>query len=97
MFSREVYLAQRDRIYIATEAKRPSKKYYLSSTTIMRVQMLSFVLLNYSAICGWELLPHPLYSFIETPMDYHANQLLKNWLAAEVFDDLDDLVADMAI
>ncbi|CAJ0947636.1 unnamed protein product, partial [Mesorhabditis belari] len=44
---------------------------------------------------GWDLLPHPPYSPTEAPTDYHVNRSLKNWQTNKVYDDLDDLVADV--
>src|SRR3954447_14380209 len=44
---------------------------------------------------GWELLEHPPYSPAEAPTDYHVNRSLKNWQTGEVYDDMDDLVADV--
>ncbi|KAK6735238.1 hypothetical protein RB195_018425 [Necator americanus] len=40
----------------------------------------------------WDVLPH---SPTEAPTDYHVNRSLKNWQRNKVYDDLDDLVADV--
>ncbi|KAK6735758.1 hypothetical protein RB195_018786 [Necator americanus] len=44
---------------------------------------------------GWDLLPHPPYSPTVAPTDYHVRHSLKNWQTNKVYDDFDDLVADV--
>ena len=44
---------------------------------------------------GWELLPYPLYSPTETPTDYHVNRSLKYWQSDKVYENFDQLVADV--
>ena len=44
---------------------------------------------------GWELLPHSPYSPTEAPTDYHANRSLKNWQSDKVYENFDQLVANV--
>ncbi|KIH63664.1 hypothetical protein ANCDUO_06032 [Ancylostoma duodenale] len=39
------------------------------------------LVIEFVAKKGWELLPHPPYSTMEAPTDYHDNLPLKNWQA----------------
>jgi len=46
-------------------------------------------------IKGWELLPRPPYSPTEAPTDYHVNRSLENWQAGKVYENFDQLVANV--
>ena len=43
----------------------------------------------------WELLSHPPYSPTEVPTNYYVNRSLNNWQTNKVYDDFDELVADV--
>ncbi|KAK0390459.1 hypothetical protein QR680_019363 [Steinernema hermaphroditum] len=46
---------------------------------------------------GWESLPHPPFSPTEAHTDYCVNRLTlaHNWLTNTVYDDLDELMAEV--
>jgi hypothetical protein len=46
---------------------------------------------------GWGLLEHRPYSLTEAPTDYHVDRWLKNWQIGKVYNDLDELVADIKV
>jgi [histone H3]-lysine36 N-dimethyltransferase SETMAR len=91
----DVYLAQLGRLHAAIEKKRQRKKNNIvfhqdNARPHTETRVLEFIANN-----GWELLPHPPYSPTEAPTDYHVNRSLKNWLSSKVYDNLEDLVADV--
>ncbi|CAK9829644.1 Mariner Mos1 transposase [Anthophora retusa] len=91
----DVYLAQLDRLHAAIETKRPHKKNRIVFHHDNARPHVERCVVECIANKGWELLPHPPYSLTEAPTDYHVNRSLKNWQANKVYDDFDNLVADV--
>lgn len=91
----DVYLAQLDRLHGVIEAKRPRKKNHIVFHHDNARPHVERRVVEFIANKGWDLLPHPPYSPTEAPTDYHINRSLKNWQKTKIYDDLDDLVADV--
>uniref|UniRef100_A0A914C724 Mariner Mos1 transposase n=1 Tax=Acrobeloides nanus TaxID=290746 RepID=A0A914C724_9BILA len=87
----DVYLAQLDRLKAAIKAKRNRKKNHIvfhHDNARPHVEGRVVQSINDK---GWDLLEHSLYP----PTEYHVNRSLKNWQMGKVYNDLDELVADV--
>uniref|UniRef100_A0A914DSA4 Transposase n=1 Tax=Acrobeloides nanus TaxID=290746 RepID=A0A914DSA4_9BILA len=91
----DVYLAQLDRLEAAIKAKHPRKKNHIVfHHDNARPDVEGRV---FQSIKEWNLLELPPYSPTEAPTDYHVNRSLKNWQMGKVYNDLDELVADIKV
>ncbi|GIY81772.1 hypothetical protein CDAR_512171 [Caerostris darwini] len=93
--SADVYLAQLGRLHAAIETKRPHKKNRIAFHHDDARPLVERRVVECITNEGWELLPYPPYSPTEAPTDCHANRSLKHWPANKVYDDFDNLVADV--
>lgn len=89
------YLVQSVRLHAAIQTKRPCKKnqivfHYDNTRSHVERRVKEFIASKWR-----NKLPQPPYSLTDAAMNHHVNRSLKNWLANEVYNDFNELVADV--
>jgi [histone H3]-lysine36 N-dimethyltransferase SETMAR len=91
----DVYLEQLNRLEAAIQSKKPRKKNHIIFHHDNAGSHIEERVVNSIKEKGWEILPHPPYSPKEAPTDYHVNRSISKWQQRQVFESLDDLVANI--
>uniref|UniRef100_A0A914CA75 Uncharacterized protein n=1 Tax=Acrobeloides nanus TaxID=290746 RepID=A0A914CA75_9BILA len=90
----DVHLAPLDRLEAAIKAKRSRKKNHIVFHHDNARPMSKAESPNPSTTKGGTY-SSPPYSPTEAPTDYHVNHSLKNWQIGKVYNDVNELVADV--
>ena len=87
-----MYLAQLDRLQVKVKRLRREKVALLHDNPRPHIEHR---VVESTDSMGWELVPYPPYSLTEAPTYFHVNRSLKNWQACKIYENFDQLVADV--